>query len=166
MPSIVPGAGSYCGSQWYGDPFFFECASYLLANATDVMQVQIAISLAGCADADKGQIRYSESSEWVGCCAKPASFNCRRDKGADFRFNNRRLSPVYQVNFRLYGVDSHHFMAVVGKTSRRDCPHIPQSEYANSQLLSFRYWSVEVTSVAHELQSIWNGAAEGVTGRS
>jgi hypothetical protein len=94
-----------------------ERLANLLANASYVMQVEIAVRLTRRTDANKRQFRLANCLRWIFSRAQPARLDLCRDNFADLCFDNWRMPFVDQVYFGLDWIDANDFMSVVGQTS-------------------------------------------------
>ncbi len=110
-----------------------ECFADLLANPSDISQVEIAVWLARCANTNEGQLRLADCFDWVTGSAQPARLGSGCYDLADIRFNDGRLSTVDQIDFGRERIDTNDFMSIISETARRDRSDITQSENADFQ---------------------------------
>ena len=109
-----------------------ESLADLFTNPSDVSQVKIAVDLAGCADANEGQLRLLDRLDWIAGGAQPAGLGSGCDDLTDFSFNDGRLAAVDEVDLGRDRVDTNDLVSIMRETPRRNRPHIPQPEDANS----------------------------------
>src|ERR1019366_4522362 len=105
----------------------------LFANPPNVFQVEVAVGLARCADANEGQFRLANRLDWIAGGVQPAGSSSGGDDLTDVHFNDGRLATVDQVDFGRERVDPDDFMSIMGETPRRNRADITQSENADSQ---------------------------------
>src|ERR1700674_3842579 len=94
-------------------------------------EVEIAVGLARCSDTNEGQLRLADRFAWIAGGTQPAGLGSGSDDFADVGFNDGRLPAVDQINLCRERVDTDNFMSIIGETSRRNRPHITQTEDAN-----------------------------------
>jgi hypothetical protein len=125
-----------------------ESVADLFANASYVSKVEVAIRLAGCADANKGQIGVQDRLLRILRSAQTPIINGRGEDLPDLRLDDGSLAAIDKINFGRDGIDADHLMAAMGQASGRNRPNISQAKYANFQgspLLSYfniQHWSI------------------------
>jgi len=105
----------------------------LFANSSDISQVEIAVGLARCANANERQFRLANPLAWITGSAQPAGLDSGGYDFPDVCFNDRRLPTVDQVDFGRERVDSNDLMSVIGEAPRGNGSDITQSKNADSQ---------------------------------
>ena len=98
----------------------------LFANPLDISQVEIAVGLAWCSDANEGQFRLTNRLAWIASGPQSAGLDSCCDDFTDIFFNDGTLPAVVQIDRCRERVDSNNFMSIIGETARRHGPHITQ----------------------------------------
>src|SRR5262249_4709682 len=110
-----------------------ECFADLFANSSDISQVEIAVNLAWCPNANEGQFRLADRLAWIAGGAQSTSLRSCCDNFTDLCFNDGRLPTVDQIDLCRNRVDSDDFMSIIGEATRRNCTDITQSKDTDSQ---------------------------------
>jgi len=113
--------------------FSFKCFANLLANPSDIAQVEIAVGLARCPDANEGQFRFTNPLVWISGSMQSADFDRLFNDLTNICFNDWALPAVDQSDLCGNRVDSNNVMPVTGEAPCRNCPDITQSEDTDSQ---------------------------------
>ena len=100
----------------------------LLADASEVGQVEAAVLAAGRADADERKIRRVYRIGSAGRRTQPAGGDALRQQRLEAGLHNRAATLVDGVDLTLVHVDAHHLMAVRGERRRRHATDISETE--------------------------------------
>jgi len=74
--------------------FTLECFADLFADPSDISQIEIAVGLAWCPDANEGEFRLADRLVWIAGGAQSAALGSCCDDFTDICFNDGRLPAV------------------------------------------------------------------------
>ena len=126
----------------------------LFANPSNVSQVEIAVDLAGCTDANEGQFCLADGLDWIARGAQPAGLGSGCDDLTDFSFNDGRLPAIDEVDLGRERVDTNDLVSITRETPRRNGTDIAQSKNADSQNVCLSVWPSELEiAICHEFRT-------------
>ena len=97
----------------------------VLADIANVGQVEVAVPLAGCSHADESEIGAVHRHRGIRRCHDFLFRKTALDQVPDFGFDDRRFSPIQEIDLRPVGIDTDDDVPARGQTPNGDGTDIP-----------------------------------------